>query len=156
MKLIPLTQGKFATVDDADFEPLSKLKWFLHSRGYAARMERVDGKQVTVMMHRRIIGARKGLHVDHRDGNKLNNTRSNLRECTSAQNACNRAAARSNRLGLKGVWSSGKKFCASIKINGARVYLGTFQTLRDALDARMALEPIMHGEFAYENKEVHL
>lgn len=86
MKKIELSQGKFALVDDEDFEWLSQYKWYFH-KGYARRSYRFakTGKQRGVFMHRDILKLSKKYHTDHIDGNGLNNQRSNLRACTLAQ-----------------------------------------------------------------------
>ena len=85
MRTIPLTRGLFATVDDEDYDWLSKYSW--HAREcrkegwYAARQVSMKGRksQHTVFMHREIVGATKSQRVDHYDGQGLKNTRSNLR-----------------------------------------------------------------------------
>jgi hypothetical protein len=87
-KLIPLTQGKFAIVDAADYEWLSQYKWFVKKRKNTSYAEsKKKGK--TVKMHRLITGAPPHLFVDHIDHNGLNNRRSNLRLCTQQQNVYN-------------------------------------------------------------------
>jgi len=81
MKLIKLTQGKFAQVDDEDFEELNKFKWYAHrpKKGntfYAVRHTRKPsgrGKQTTLQMHRVIMGVHNETVSDHRDGDGLNN-----------------------------------------------------------------------------------
>jgi surfactin synthase thioesterase subunit len=50
MKQIHLTQGKFALVDDEDFDWLNQWKWH-YDKGYADRT--VDGKHI--YMHRAIM-----------------------------------------------------------------------------------------------------
>ncbi len=48
---IPLTRGKVAIVDDADAEMVSQYRWFYLSVGYAARHDRVDGRDRMILMH---------------------------------------------------------------------------------------------------------
>ena len=95
MKLIPLTKGKFAKVDDADFEWLSAFNWYAkNTRGpgddsgsfYAARSERQGGKPVTIYMHREITKCPAGKEVDHKNRDRLDNQRDNLKNCTRKQN----------------------------------------------------------------------
>jgi hypothetical protein len=89
IRFIPLTQGKVAIVDAEDYKWLSKYKWHaVRNKGkfYAYRSR----KNHAVSMHRQIMGEPKGKAVDHRDGSRLNNRRSNLRICTPAQNTRNR------------------------------------------------------------------
>jgi len=57
MKKIPLTKGKFALIDDDDYEYINRHKWFYLGAGtdYAARSENDAGKKIIVFMHRVII-----------------------------------------------------------------------------------------------------
>lgn len=110
MKQIKLTRGKFAIVDDEDFEELAKHKWNCQitkteGRNYAYRVGvRPDGGKTTVRMHRQIIGeSAKGMDIDHIDGDGLNNQKSNLRPCTRSQNNGNARMPRNNKSGFKGV-----------------------------------------------------
>ena len=85
VKRIPLSDGQYALVDAADYEALSAYQWHLCSGGYAARSEK--GKRI--LMHRQIMDPPKGMVVDHIDGHRANNLRSNLRVCTRAENQRN-------------------------------------------------------------------
>lgn len=83
MKEIKLTRGLKAMVDDEDFAKLNSVKWCAHSAGYAYR----TGGQ---LMHRIIMNAPDNLHIDHINGNRLDNRKCNLRLCTRSQNALNK------------------------------------------------------------------
>lgn len=82
--------GKAAEVDTEDFELVSKYSWHYRD-GYAVtKTKRPDGKRVTLQMHRLVMGTTDPLViVDHKDRNRLNNTRDNLREFTPKENANN-------------------------------------------------------------------
>src|ERR1700685_1864374 len=108
MKFIPLTQGKVAMVDDADYEWLAQWKWFAifdHGNWYAVRnVRKPDGTQTPLRMHRVLLGLTDlKIEVDHRDGNGLNNQRHNLRIATHGQNMCNRSMQKNNISGVRGV-----------------------------------------------------
>lgn len=153
MKEIPLTRGLVAFVDDEDYGNISKYKWFSGKDGYAIRQVNYPGEpSQTVIMHRAILGLERGnpVNVDHIDGNRINNCRSNLRKCTRAENSKNRRAQINNKSGFKGVsWnSSSLRWRAQIGHNGKKIYLGQFEDPEEAYAAycRAALE--LHGEFA--------
>lgn len=135
MKVIRLTQDKSAIVDDESYEYLSQFKW-------QARYDRTTGKwyaarQVRrkfIYMHREILNAPDGLHVDHINGDTLNNRERNLRLATSAQNAWNRDKNRNNTTGYKGVTreKGRRKVRAQITVNGKHMHLGWFDDPREA------------------------
>jgi hypothetical protein len=151
IRFIPLTQGKFAIVDAEDYEHLSKYKWYAVYAGgkfYAYR----SVKYRAVSMHRQIMGEPKGKVVDHRDGNSLNNRRSNLRICTFAQNQLNRRST-GGVSRYKGVWfkKGHNKWKAQIGFNGKKIHIGYFKDEIDAAKAYDKKAKEFFGEFAYLN-----
>lgn len=85
--------------------------------------------------------------LDHRDGNKLDNRISNLRLATRNQNCSNIAAY--NRNGYKGTkLKPSGRFGASIRFNGISVYLGTFDTAKEAGHAYNQAARKLHADFA--------
>lgn len=158
MKLIPLTQGKVAKVDDADYLWLSQWKWFAHSPRaglfYAKRNssgEETKGK--TIHMHREILKLMGVKKADHKDGNGLNNQRRNLRPATNSQNLANRSKQRNNTSGFKGVtWDAlTRKWRAQIRVKKKHIYLGIFDLPRWAALAYDSAARQYFGPFAYFN-----
>lgn len=88
--------GKFALVDEDDFALYGHMRWHLSDSGYAVRRARLGTGSKTYRLHRLVAEAPEGMIVDHLNGDKLDNRRSNLRVCTQAENA-------RNRKGTKGV-----------------------------------------------------
>ncbi len=152
VRRIPLTRGKFALVDARDYYRLVKFPWQAIPSlrtFYAAR--KLAGK--TVKMHRMIMDAPGHLLVDHIDHNGLNNAKSNLRLCTSAQNGQNMASIARGRSMYKGVtWDKrSKKWVAKIQGNGKRTHIGTFKNDIDAARAYDKKASQLHGQFACLN-----
>lgn len=136
MKLIDISTKShpnvFAMVDDDDFDHLSQWKWSVEKRRntcYAIRCVRRDGKKTTIRMHVEIMG-RQALDIDHRDRNGLNNQRSNLRSATETQNMWNVAKWGGKTSKYKGVSWCQKygRWKSHIRMNGKRVYLGSYAT----------------------------
>jgi hypothetical protein len=88
--------------------------------------------------------------IDHIDLNPTNNRWSNLREATKAKNAYNTRLPAHNTSGHKGVsWIPAKKlWCAYIKVNNKRKYLGKYKVKEDAVRAYRDAALTYHGEFA--------
>jgi hypothetical protein len=151
---ISLTQGKFALVSDSDYVYLNQWKW--HSGRYATRTDYSVEPRQTIYLHRLVL-ARMGYDYanqgDHKDRNKLNCCRSNLRPATRPQNQHNQGKYKNNTSGYKGVvWhKQGRKWMARITIDGKDVYLGLFKHKIDAARAynKSALE--YRAEFAGVN-----
>lgn len=91
IRLIPLTQGKFAMVDIDDYDYYNQWNWCCKDSEYPIRhLKRTkDGKRETIYLHKEVMGAKKGQIVDHIDRNKANACKSNLRFATSIQNSGN-------------------------------------------------------------------
>jgi len=155
MKKIPLTQGKHTLVDDSDYEELSQYRWFAARAGrnwYAHRTLKKGNEIKTVRMHRLVIEAAVGQIVDHINQNGLDNRKENLRICSRTENARNRGATRTNKLGYKGVYQRPTgKYQAVIRLDGRAKSLGHFHSAREAALAfdRAALEH--HGAYVSTN-----
>lgn len=146
MKKIPITNEKYAIVDDVDFHYLKQFSWYLSS-DYATR--KVMGK--ALKMHREIMQAKPDQLVDHVNRNRLDNRRSNLRFCTRSQNAMNKKRTIKNSTGLKGVTFdvSARKinYYAKIKKGPWTLKWGPFWTAEMAHEKYKYLSKIVHGEY---------
>lgn len=138
MKKIPLTQGQFALVDDADFKWLSQWKWFAHkcrnnwyARGYLYSR---NGKKTSIHLHRLLMRPPLKMVVDHINGNGLDNRKLNLRICSQAQNIWNTGKRKTNTSGFKGVSYDKQrlKWRSRISRNKKEVWLGYFNSKKEA------------------------
>ncbi len=150
MKEIRLTKGKIALVDDDDFNRLSMHSWHFTSNGYAA--SRI--KDTIVYMHRMVMNVkRREALIDHRNRNRLDNRKENLRSGSVTQNRANASLPSNNKSGYRGViWDKKeKKWRAYISINRKRKHLGYFPDPISAAAAYDTAALDLFGEFAHLN-----
>jgi len=102
-------------------------------------------------MHRLIISAPEGLHVDHRDHDGLHNWRTNLRLCTVAENQHNQGRRADNTSGYKGVCRHEGLWQAQIRNRGVIHYLGRFPSPEEAAAAYNKAALAYFGAFACLN-----
>ena len=155
MKNIPLTQGKFALVDDADFEWLNQWKWRIkksYQLEYVITDTKIGNKKTTIRMHRLILNAKKDIFIDPKDNNGLNNCRDNLRVATNGQNNMNRSIVWGVSK-YKGVYQhkTNKKWIAQIKKNKKLIRIGHFNKEIEAARAYDKRAKELFGEFARPN-----
>lgn len=88
--------------------------------------------------------------IDHIDGNKLNNSITNLRDVNSQTNMENiKNVGRSNTSGMLGVsfHKHKKKYMANIKVNKKTMYLGSFNKAEDAQSAYLKYKQQYHAGY---------
>jgi hypothetical protein len=141
MKLIPLTQGQVALVDDADYPIIASYKWFAarSQQGTYYAVRHPNKYKPMVIMHRVIMGcSTASMIIDHIDGNGLNNQRTNLRFATARLNGLNRFRRKPTKKNLPvGVSQSHRmtRYAAYVQIKGKSVHLGCFDTSEQASHA---------------------
>jgi len=156
MKKIPLTQGKFALVDDDKYEELANYKWSTLKKGkrfYAVRNTPSPQRRL-ISMHRQIMNAKPGQEIDHKNQNGLDNRIKNIRFCSKAQNQQN-GSGWGGSSEYKGVDYRKKKqiWRARIVVNQKSISLGHFNSETDAAKAYDAAAVKYFGEFARTNFE---
>lgn len=152
MKQIPLTQGKFALVDDEDFDRVNQYKW-RYDNGYAVRTTHGSHKmRKKISMHHFIMNTLECIETDHRDLNRSNNQKYNLRTCTTSQNQANRKLLPTNTSGFKGVKIRKEGYIQGyIRVRGKLIYTGSFKNVIDAATAYNEVAKKYFGEFAQLN-----
>lgn len=148
MKRIPLTQGKFAIVDDEDYEGLMQWKWYAQ-RNRPARLE----NNKTVFMYRVINKTPDGMYTDHINGNPLDNQKINLRSVTYVQNSVNRKGRTNTFSKYKGVYwcKKRKKWVARLISNKKTIFFSRFKSEILAAKAYNKAAIELHGEYARLN-----
>lgn len=142
---IPLNTGEEAIADIDMLSTLMRYRW--HSvKGYVVAFLR--GK--CVRMHRIVLADDASPEIDHKNRNKLDNRRSNLRPATRSQNAFNFGMLPTNTSGMRGVcWHKrSKKWIAQSRLNGRIIHLGYYEKMEEAQAAYWRFNKEKRGEFA--------
>lgn len=134
---IILSNGERCLVDIVDYDRLVKYPWHKHPMGYAyAHLSSTLPDRKNVLMHRFILDNPKS-HVDHINGDKLDNRRINLRPATTSQNNANQKKQLNRTSIYKGVyWNKNRsRWQAQTKLDGKSIWLGTFDSEAGAAKA---------------------
>lgn len=152
-RYVPLTRFYRAIVDAEDFERVAAIKWqiLITKRGYIAAVRARLKNRGPRMMSRFIMDALDSQFVDHKNGNTLDNRRTNLRLCTRCQNGCNARKLTAGHSQYKGVTRHRQKWIARIIYDRTKIRLGQFDQEEDAARAYDDAARRYHGEFASVN-----
>ena len=154
MRKIKLTHGKYALVDNEDFDRLNQFNWYLSpdKRGsmYACRGVTVNKKKTYFLMHRVIMNTPAGMCTDHKNRNGLDNRKANLRICTKSQNNMNTPRGNYGKTlsKYKGVTMWKGLWVAAIQANRKKYWLGSHKSERAAHLAYCEASKKYHGEFS--------
>ena len=123
-------------VDSEDYDRVVQLgRWTYHPQGYAFYQR--DTSELRLYLHRFVLGLVPGDPlVDHRNGNGLDNRKSNLRLSTKSQNATNQALV--NNIGTskyRGIFwdKTHNRWNAEQVVEGRHHHLGCFRSEDEAL-----------------------
>jgi hypothetical protein len=143
----------FAILDAADLPKLAGYTWRLEKGRNTQYAVARHGKNLRTSMHRLIMGAASDRLIDHRNGDGLDNRRSNLREATHQQNTFNRAPMRGGKSKFKGLWWDQAKlrWRAAVRLDGKKHVVGSFLSEEEAARAYDAKAVELFGPFARLN-----
>lgn len=146
-------EGKYALIDDEDYEIVSLFRWNVNTGGYVYTYQLINGQRENILMHRLINNTPKKFSTDHIDHNTLNNLKYNLRTCTHQQNMHNRKQTKICSSKFKGVsWDKQtKKWRALIRFNNIKKSIGYFNDEIEAAEAYNTAAVKMFGKHAYLN-----
>lgn len=159
MKKIHIKDNIYALVDDEDFERVNAYEWCLNDKGYVVAnypcgyLPNGWTKFALMRMHRFVMNLQKGdPHIDHKDLDKLNNQKDNLRFATQGENSRNRPRPRSNKSGYKGVGFHSPSGLWRATVCVDRKTHSTYH--HDKIEAALSYNDMAkkyHGEFARLN-----
>lgn len=163
MRFLPLTRGMYAMVDDEDFGRLRFWSWSVQVSGpgklYARRTAKNKGKQYNRYLHHEVLGLeiplKKGMVVDHKNGDTLDCRKSNLRVCSRSQNMANTGPrlVYKKTSKYKGIHFDRreKRWIARFSWRGKHYQLGRFTDEYTAVVTYNRAVCKVMGEFAYVN-----
>lgn len=137
--------GQQFIFDTEDFDLIKDYSWFENDEGYI--VSTTKGK--TTRMHRLIMNATDGEMIDHINNNRKDNRKLNLRLIDKQKNSINRGCNKNSTTGVKGVSKYRDRFIARIGKDGKTIYIGSFNTIDEAKEARHNMEVELFGEYAY-------
>lgn len=139
-------KGDKVLVDKCDIHRVINISWCLDTRGYV--VANINKKTTTIHRHILMLDGRENV-VDHINGNRLDNRRSNLRVCTANQNAKNTRVKKNNTSGYPGIRKTKfGKFCVRITVNREYIHVGTCATIEEAIEKRKEAEIKYFGEYS--------
>lgn len=130
------------SIDIEDIDIISEFKWHRDKDGYAITSQKVDGKVKHIYLHRMLMNAGSNELVDHRDRNKQNCRRYNLRVATHTMNSRNIGLQSNNTSGYPGVIWNKNAWNVFITVDGKKIYIGRNKDKDIAIQMRKDAEEI--------------
>jgi hypothetical protein len=138
------SKGERFLFDLEDYNLIKDYTWSNNGEGYMKA--RVRGTSRFVKMHQLVFGK----NPDHRNGDRSDNRRKNLREASLDENNRNKGINRNNTSGIKGVSYMKRldKWRAEIMFNRKAIYLGIYKDMDLAISVREVAELLLFGEMS--------
>lgn len=138
--------------DKKYFDTVKQYRWAINKDGYIRTVIN-RGKQGyhSYMLHRLITNCPPELVVDHINHDKTDNRIANLRICTRQENNRNRRIGINNTSDTTGVYfnEQSKKWVAYIMVDQEQKYLGIYENIEDAIEARKKAQAEIFQSFEY-------
>lgn len=145
--------------DIEDFDKIKQYQWYIKKSGYVCSSK--TKTHDAVYLHRLILNYPKE-QIDHKNRNKADNRKENLRLCTPSENGVNKNKFQNKSTDYIGVsvvqkerFSKRKNkvikyhyYRAYIHLNNKFISLGMYTNLQDAIVARLKAEHELYGDFA--------
>ena len=133
-----------------DLPIIESRSWFVDKDGYLTSRYYYLGVLRIIRFHRIIAHPKPGQRVDHKNRNRADNRKQNLRCCSFSENNRNRGLYSTNTSGVTGVVfdKKRKQWMATIMHDHKRIFIGRFPNKSDAIKARLETETRLLGEFA--------
>lgn len=126
-------KNKHVIVDKNDYDKIKNYSWSVSIRGYAEG----NYNNKCVRLHRLILGVLKSsLYIDHIDGNKLNNSKSNLRFSDADKNSRNKIKQQNVKSKYLGLRPNKNRWFSYVSYHGKSHWVGAFDSEVDAARAR--------------------
>lgn len=144
--------------DKEDYDKIKDYAWWYDGRYVCAHSLSSDKYTTKIIrLHRVVmnINDREDIDVDHINCIRYDCRKSNLRKCTTVQNACNKDyKTLSKNINSKAIIpgvskTNSGKWNASIRYDNRVIKLGVFDNMNDAIVARLNAEKEYQGEFRY-------
>jgi hypothetical protein len=162
--VVPITGGTrwepviqaWALVSAEDYDTIAEYRWGMTAAGYARRALPRNGRRPKFIYMHRVILPGAHAHVDHVNGNKLDNRRENLRPATPSENLAN--SRRRNESGYRGVSEDKRRGTYTGRVKkGSRVWCKSgFLTPEAAAEWRDGIAAEVQGEFFMPSRQVDL
>jgi hypothetical protein len=149
---IPVGDETWALIDAEDYPLVCGYRWGINASGYVIATQTTQVVKSAVWMHRLVLMVGPSKIVDHRDHNKLDNRKKNLRPCSAAQNTWNQKLSSRNTSGIKGVSFVNRKWRGTVEAVGV-LHFKDFAIKEDAGAWVRAKREEVHGEFACHGDE---
>ncbi len=145
-------EGKFALVDDEDFDRYSGRSWYVTTGQWPYAVSS-NGHARLIYLHKIIVDAYPHQRVDHINGDTFDNRRDNLRLCSNAENCRNQSRRSDCMSGFKGVsWQADRKsWRCQIMMDYQKINLGNYSDREEAAYVYDQAALQLFGEFARTN-----
>ena len=137
-------------IDTEDLNVIAGYSLYCYGRYvYVYKKGGTSARRKSLYLHSLLLNTQKPFCTDHIDGNRLNNSRSNLRISTYSQNVTNKPKFSNNP--YKGIHKDRGLWRAAIGVNGKCFKMNRYKDAEDAAIEYNVAAQLFFGDYAYLN-----